>query len=31
MVRDQAHTLAFIEAYWVLAGGALVMLCLTFC
>jgi DHA2 family multidrug resistance protein len=29
-MQDEAHTLAFIDAYWVLVIGALVMLCLTF-
>jgi len=30
MVRDQADTLAFIDAYWMLAGSAFVLFCLTF-
>ncbi|HKO20955.1 MAG TPA: DHA2 family efflux MFS transporter permease subunit [Acidobacteriaceae bacterium] len=30
MVQNQAHTLAFIDAYWLLAVGALIMFCLTF-
>jgi DHA2 family multidrug resistance protein len=29
-VQDQANTLAFIDAYWMLFVGALIMLCLTF-
>jgi DHA2 family multidrug resistance protein len=29
-VQDQAHTLAFIDAYWILVIGALIMLCVTY-